>query len=145
MAKLTSSAAALLAALLLVAHAAAAFRTTITTVESTENFRSRQECQQQVRSQARGLNQCRMYLQEQMHGGSYDELANYSQSLNQCCTQLRQLSEDCRCEGLRMAIEDQQGRMRSQDVRQMLQMAENLPSMCQMTRPSSCDFDTSYY
>ncbi|POO00443.1 HMW glutenin [Trema orientale] len=147
MAKLSSSA-ALLAALLLVAHAAA-FRTTITTIETSDNYGeggSRQECRQQV--QGRDLSHCRMFMMEETSrrgggGRRDDELVNYSQHLDQCCNQLRQINERCRCEGLRMEIERQKGQIGREDMREMMRTAENIPSMCRMG-PSSCEFESPY-
>ncbi|XP_062081229.1 2S seed storage albumin protein-like [Humulus lupulus] len=141
MAKLSSTV-ALLAALLLVAHAVA-FRTTITTVESTDDDNyssSEQECRQQVQRQ--GLSHCRMFMREKMHGGRYDEIENYSQHFDQCCAQLRNVNERCRCPALEMEIEREQ--MGSQEKQLMKESARDLPSMCKMG-PQSCHFHSRYY
>ncbi|KAF4347552.1 2S seed storage albumin protein-like [Cannabis sativa] len=151
MAKLSSTA-ALLAALLLVAHAVA-FRTTITTVESADdedNYyyggSSVPECRRQVQRQA--LSQCRMFMREKMmHGGGrFDEIDNYNQHFEQCCNQLRNINERCRCPALKMEIDQQRQMRRSQpgEMRKMMEVAQDLPSMCRMA-PQSCHFRTPYY
>ncbi|EXC05105.1 hypothetical protein L484_011894 [Morus notabilis] len=138
--------AALLAALILVAHVTSAFRTTVTTIESDENpigrRGSREQCRQQV--EQRNLNHCMRYLQEQQRGlGDELNVSHY----DQCCNELRMIrDEQCRCEGLQMEMEreQQQGRMRRQELRKMMQSAQMLPNTCGM-RPSQCQFDMPYY
>ncbi|EXC05103.1 hypothetical protein L484_011892 [Morus notabilis] len=136
--------AAFLAALLLVAHVASAFRTTITTTVTDDNRRAgREQCRQQV--EQRNLNHCMRYLQEQQRGLG-DELNDVSH-YDRCCNELRMIrDEQCRCEGLQMEMEreQRQGRMRRQEMRQMMQSAQMLPNMCGM-RPSQCHFDMPSY
>ncbi|XP_060964943.1 2S seed storage albumin protein-like [Cannabis sativa] len=142
MAKISSSTLALFAALMLVAHAVA-FRTTITTVETddVENY-SRSGSEQECRRQRQDLNHCRMYMREKMHGRfeEEDEIGNYSQHLDQCCSQLRNVNERCRCPALEMEIQKEQG----QDKQRMMESARNIPSMCGM-QPRTCQFHSRYY
>ena len=81
--------AALLAALILVANAAAALRTTT------------EDCSRQI--QWRDLSDCMRYLREQLlNEEAYNKLDNRPEDyLDQCCGQLRMMSEWCRCDGLK--------------------------------------------
>lgn len=151
--------AALVAALLLVAHAASAFRTIIT-IDEANSRRSEgegggsQQCQQEI--QQRNLNHCMRYMMEQQRGrrgynnnndGVEEEMELNQDHYNQCCNELRMIrDEKCRCEGLQMEMERemQQGRMRPQDIREMMPTAQRLPNMCGM-RPSQCQFDMPSY
>ncbi|KAH7837679.1 hypothetical protein Vadar_016611 [Vaccinium darrowii] len=135
MAKLTILAAALVALIAL----AQATRTTITTtvVEEEENPRQQQRCRQQIQRED-NLRDCQMYLQQQMRGG-YDKVAmitetNPHQQLRMCCQQMENLDEQCRCEGLMEAMRQQrgQGQMQEEEMREMMQQAENLPSKFDM-------------
>lgn len=147
--------AALVAALLLVSHVATAFRTIIT-IDEADRRRSEgggggsQQCQQEI--QQRNLNHCMRYMMEQQRGrrgynnnndGVEEEMELNQDHYNQCCNELRMIrDEKCRCEGLQMEMERemQQGRMRPQDMREMMPTAQKLPSTCGM-RPSQCQFD----
>nr|AAQ07270.1 2S albumin [Ficus pumila var. awkeotsang] len=154
--------AALVAALLLVAHAASAFRTIITIDEADSRSREgggggSQQCQQEI--QQRNLNHCMRYMMEQQRGrrgynnnnynndGVEEEIELNQDHYNQCCNELRMIrDEQCRCEGLQMEMERemQQGKMRPQDMREMLPTAQRLPNMCGM-RPSQCQFHMPSY
>ncbi|GMN51493.1 hypothetical protein TIFTF001_020649 [Ficus carica] len=128
--------AALLAALILVANAAAALRTTT------------EDCSRQI--QWRDLSDCMRYLREQLlNEEAYNKLDNRPEDyLDQCCGQLRMMSEWCRCDGLKSEInrQRQQGQLWGQDVSRIMQAADSLPGMCRNTEgPSRCDFGSSWF
>ncbi|KAH7860035.1 hypothetical protein Vadar_008421 [Vaccinium darrowii] len=126
MAKLTILAAAFVA---LIAFAQAS-RTTITTTVVEENPGQQQRCRQQIQRED-NLRDCQMYLMQQMRGG-YDKMEN--------------LDEQCRCEGLREAMRQQrgQGQMQEEEMREMMQQAENLPSKCDLS-PRRCQMRASIF
>ncbi|KAH7844804.1 hypothetical protein Vadar_031834 [Vaccinium darrowii] len=147
MAKLTILAVAFVA---LIAFAQAT-RTTVTTtvLEEEDNPGQQQRCRQQIQRED-NLRDCQMYLQQQMRG-RYDKVAmitetNPHQQLRQCCQQMENLDEQCRCEGLREAMRQQrgQGQMQEEMMREMMQQAENLPSKCDLS-PRRCQIRASIF
>ncbi|XP_059444571.1 2S seed storage albumin protein-like [Corylus avellana] len=140
--------AALFAALLLVAHAAA-FRTTITTVDVDEDIVNQQgrrgeSCREQAQRQ-QNLNQCQRYMRQQSQYGSYDGSNQHQQQeLEQCCQQLRQMDERCRCEGLRQAVMQQQGEMRGEEMREVMETARDLPNQCRLS-PQRCEIRSARF
>ncbi|KAL5548261.1 hypothetical protein UlMin_003493 [Ulmus minor] len=130
MAKL-ATAAALLATLLFIAHASA-FRTTITTVitDNDRHDRRESECREQIMRQ--DLSPCMRYVKEQMN-------EHRSRNLEQCCEQMRDMEENCRCVGLQREMMQQSQQLSGQEMRRMREKAERLPSKCNMG-PQSCDF-----
>ncbi|KAI8552753.1 hypothetical protein RHMOL_Rhmol06G0291700 [Rhododendron molle] len=150
MAKLTILAAALVAFLAI----AEATRTTITTtVVEEDNPGQQQRCREQIQRQ-QNLRDCQRFLQQQARGGGGDDIAMITadvpnprqQQLRQCCQQMENLNEQCRCEGVREAVRQQreQGEMQGEGMRQMMQEAENLPSRCNLS-PRRCQIQASLY
>ncbi|XP_030522646.1 2S seed storage albumin protein-like isoform X2 [Rhodamnia argentea] len=136
MARVAVSAAVL--ALLFVA-ASATYRTTITTVEFDDEAnpglrggsgRGSQQCRQRVSTQQ--LHQCEQYITQ---GRGYIVLPRHEggqKSLDQCCQQLKKMDPQCRCEGLRQIVQERQqrGQHQGQELREMVQRAQNLPNAC---------------
>ncbi|XP_047331371.1 2S seed storage albumin protein-like [Impatiens glandulifera] len=154
MAKLTILA---LLALFAIAHLATAFRTTVTVVEE-EDFnpaRPQQRCQEQIQRQQQ-LRHCQMYLKEKSGRRSSvlemstDNNDDQDQYLDQCCQQLRNLNEQCRCKGLQEAVRQQQqqtrggerGQTEQSQKQRIVDEAERLPSRCEVS-PRSCTFERS--
>jgi hypothetical protein len=137
--------AALFAALLLVAHAAA-FHTTVTTVDVDENIENQQRrgesCREQVQRQ-QNLNHCQRYMRQQCESGS-EEDGNQQQHLQQCCQQLRRMDEQCRCEGLRQVVRQQQGELRGEEMREMVECARHLPNQCRLS-PQRCEIRSASF
>ncbi|KAF8016356.1 hypothetical protein BT93_H1765 [Corymbia citriodora subsp. variegata] len=131
MARLAVAAAVL--ALLFVA-ASASYRTTITTVEfdEEEGFGgSTTGCQRRSSQQ---LRQCKQFItQGRQEEGSQGPL-------HQCCQQLRQMDQRCRCGGLSQIVQEQhqQGQLQGQELREVIQKAQNLPNMCRLS-PQRCE------
>lgn len=145
MAKLTILAAALVALLAL----AQATRTTITTtVVEEENPGQQQRCRQQIQRED-NLRDCQRYLQQQARRYDVAMITNpnpqqqQQQQLQQCCQQLENLDDQCRCEGVREAVR-QQGRMQREEMGEMMQEAENLPSRCNLS-PHRCQIRASLF
>ncbi|XP_047320784.1 2S seed storage albumin protein-like [Impatiens glandulifera] len=156
MAKLTIFA---LLALFALAHVATAFRTTVTVVEEEEDFnpaRPQQRCQEQIQRQQQ-LRHCQMHLKEKFRRQSSvlamstdDNNEDEDQYLDQCCQQLRNLNEQCRCKGLQEAVRQQQQQTRGEErgqteqrqKKKIVEEAERLPSRCDVS-PRSCTFERS--
>ncbi|KAL2250781.1 2S albumin [Sesamum indicum] len=142
-----------LAAVLLVAMVALASATTYTTTVTTtaiddEANQQSQQCRQQL--QGRQFRSCQRYLSQgrSPYGGEEDEVLEMStgnqqseQSLRDCCQQLRNVDERCRCEAIRQAVRQQQqeGGYQEGQSQQVYQRARDLPRRCNM-RPQQCQF-----
>ncbi|XP_047335979.1 2S seed storage albumin protein-like [Impatiens glandulifera] len=157
MAKLTIFA---LLALFALAHVATAFRTIVTVIEEEEDFnpaRPQQRCQEQIQRQQQ-LRHCQMHLKEksrrqssvlEMSTDNNDD--DQEQYLDQCCQQLRNIDEQCRCKGLQEAVRQQQqqqtrggerGQTEQRQKQRIIEEAERLPSRCDVS-PRSCTFERS--
>ena len=113
-------------------------RTTIT-LDSAENNVDRKEssCQQQIKKQ-NNLKHCQKYMEEKC--SSCGDNRSGSKHLDSCCEQLENLDRQCRCPGLKQAVEQQtqEGQMGREEMQEMYQMAEKIMSKCQM-EPRKCD------
>ena len=146
MAKLTILAASLVA--LLALASVSAHRTTITTtvVEEEENPRQ-QQCREQIQRQ-QNLRHCQMYLAQRRDQYEVamvtDQNPQQQQHLRECCQQLQQIDEECRCEGVRMAVRQQQGQREREEMGQVMQMAQDLPSKCNLS-PRRCRIQSGWF
>ncbi|PIN03469.1 hypothetical protein CDL12_24013 [Handroanthus impetiginosus] len=137
MSKSLALAAALLVALIALAGATRYSTTVITTAVDDEPSPGQfQQCLQQI--QGRQFRSCQRYLSEQ------EVIENpREQSLRDCCQQLRNVNENCRCEAVRQAVRQlQQGGGSGQQMEKMqevYQKASNLPSRCGF-RQQLCQF-----
>ncbi|KAK3024300.1 hypothetical protein RJ639_043162 [Escallonia herrerae] len=153
MAKLTILAAALLA--LLALAEASTYRTTITTTTiEEENPRGggSQRCREQFHQQQQ-LRHCQMYMRQ---GSQYDaELAlamvdgvnpQRQQHLTECCRQLRNIDEQCRCQAIREMVRQQQmgGGSQQEEMQEMAQKAQYLPRRCNM-EPQQCQIRAVWF
>ncbi|GFZ06544.1 hypothetical protein Acr_18g0007140 [Actinidia rufa] len=120
MAKLTFLATALVA--LLAIGSVSAHRTTITTTVVEEENPGQQQCREQIQ---------RQNPQRQQH-------------LRECCQQLRSIDEECRCKGVRMAMRQQKGQWESEEMRQVMQKAQDLPSRCNLS-PCRCEIQAGWF
>ncbi|KAI3855380.1 hypothetical protein MKX03_025338 [Papaver bracteatum] len=143
---ITTSMGVLLIALFVVAAAEASiYRTTVTTEieESMENQQS-QRCQRQMRGMR--MNMCQQYLRQSSSQRGDDIVEEEEESnptrqgLQECCREMRGVSEECRCEAVRQMVQQMQGQAYQG---QMMQKARQLPSMCGM-RPQYCDIRGRY-
>ncbi|XP_011650534.1 2S albumin [Cucumis sativus] len=139
MARLTSIIALLALALVI----ADAHRTTITTVEVDEENPGRMERCRQMRAREE-IGSCGQYLSQQSRyvlqmRGIDNQRRRGGQLFDECCSELTNVEEECRCELLQEIAMEEQRRARGQERTQMLQTAKNLPSMCGM-RPQQCYF-----
>ncbi|XP_022154961.1 2S albumin-like [Momordica charantia] len=134
-----SSIVALFAVVLLVADAYA-YRTTVTTVEVDEDNQGRQERCRHIRPREQ-LRNCENFLRQQ-GGGRREIMENQwgrEQGLEECCRQLRNVEEHCRCDALEEVAREVQSQQHGQQGSHILQQARILPSMCQL-HPQRCDF-----
>ncbi|KAL6559195.1 hypothetical protein OROHE_006564 [Orobanche hederae] len=140
-------AAALLAALVAMATATT-YTTTVTTTtfEDEGNPGQQQQCQRQL--QGRQFRSCQRYLSSQK-SGSYteeDEVVlemmgsgnpgQRQQSLKECCQQLKNVDEQCRCEAIRCTVRQMQQKQIGES-QQVYQKAMELPRKCNMS-PQHC-------
>ncbi|KAH6758118.1 hypothetical protein C2S52_023004 [Perilla frutescens var. hirtella] len=124
MAKFTVS---LLALLLLLGSAAA--------VEIQNPGESRGRCRQEIEGQR--LSSCRQYLRDgsrcdttpQNEGGGWRE------AFPQCCEELEQINQRCRCEALKQVAWEQRqaGELQERELGEMLRTAQSLPSLCRIS------------
>ncbi|XP_023759366.1 albumin-8 [Lactuca sativa] len=127
--------------LLLVAMAEATTKTiftTTTTFEENPTDRTDMSCSQQLVEQAM-LNHCVKYL-ETGSGMSMDlertsEPTPAEKHLMLCCMQVRNIDEMCRCDAIKMMMNQQ--RWTQQQMGKVMGMAENLPKKCKV-EPEMC-------
>ncbi|CAA0837839.1 2S seed storage protein 3 [Striga hermonthica] len=138
--------AALLAALVALA-AATTYTTTVTTTtfaDEAANPGQQQQCQSQI--QGRQFRSCQRYLSQRSGSYSDDEAMiemnpgqQGQESLRECCQQLQNVNEQCRCEAIRHAVrqlQQKEGQQMSQS-QQVYQKATELPRRCNM-KPQQC-------
>ncbi|XP_050217323.1 2S seed storage albumin protein-like [Mercurialis annua] len=153
MAKLTF---ALIAALLVItATVSSAYRTTITTVEVDEtNPRGQeQQCREQIQRQDLGV--CGQYMMQSRGGsrGSREiivELPEQEQQqgrrmLEQCCDKIKQMSDECQCEGIQAVTRSllERGEIRKEQYEGVMQKARDIPSSCGVR--GRCDIRTMMF
>ncbi|CAN4127529.1 unnamed protein product [Withania somnifera] len=112
---------------------------TITIAEDAENPQS-QSCQQQIQ-QAQQLRSCQQYLRQRTQ---FSEEQDQGRDIESCCNQLQLIQDaQCRCEGLRQVVrqEQQRGELQGRESQQMLQTAQNLPGLCRLS-PQRCEIQT---
>ncbi|KAI3810026.1 hypothetical protein L1987_19632 [Smallanthus sonchifolius] len=121
--------------LLLVAMAAVAEAST--TFEENPRGRSGtgSDCYQRIMDQEM-LNQCGMYLMNNLKGGRRQGTPRIVRSEEEqkemCCMQLRNLGEECMCPGIKMMMNEPMWSMMGQMMDQMMGMAQNLPTQCNL-------------
>ncbi|XP_009772214.1 2S seed storage albumin protein-like [Nicotiana tabacum] len=114
----------------------------ITVSEEVENQQSRR-CQQQIQ-QAQQLRSCQQYLRQRSQSSEEEEADQSRGDIQRCCQQLQQIQDpQCRCEGLRQVVqqEQQRGELQGRERQQMLQTAQNLPGLCRVS-PQRCEIQT---
>ncbi|CAK9147173.1 unnamed protein product [Ilex paraguariensis] len=147
MAKLAFLGAFLLALLFL----ATASRTTITTTVVEEgNPRESQECREQIQREQQ-LPHCQRYLSQR---SPYELVLNpreqeeQEQHLRQCCQQLQNIDEECRCEAVNEAVRQrqrqQEGGRQAEERRQVEQRAQDLPRRCNL-EPQQCQIRAIWF
>ncbi|XP_038889520.1 2S albumin-like [Benincasa hispida] len=124
-----------------------AHRTIITTMEVEEeeyNQRQHERCRQMRAREEIG--RCAEYLTQQSRRpyvlemrGIENQRRRGGELLNECCNELRNVDEECRCELLEEIVSMERRKGGGQEERQMFQRARNLPSMCGI-RPQQCYF-----
>nr|ARD06078.1 PawS-like protein 1b [Melampodium paludosum] len=95
--------------------------------DALDNRRGPQEqCSSEIPIQQ--LNQCQMHLTQGI--GSRRSMQQEQQHLEQCCSQLKRVSERCQCEAIQQVFDEarQQGGVMSQ----MLEKARRLPTECRL-------------
>ncbi|KAL2523670.1 2S seed storage protein 5 [Abeliophyllum distichum] len=146
MAKLIFLAACFVA--LLALSSAFGYRTTITTTVVEEE---KDDCRQQFQQQQQ-LYHCKMYLSqgsqsEQISLRSIRNPRQQEEHLDDCCQQLRNMSERCRCQAIKQVVQQQEqqgGKYQTREMEEILQKAENLPSKCDV-EPKQCQIRAVFF
>ncbi|KAG8383841.1 hypothetical protein BUALT_Bualt04G0055700 [Buddleja alternifolia] len=117
-------------------HAAS---TTTTTVEIV-NPRESEQCRQQIGLQR--LSSCQQYLRSSSRFESSimpENESGWRETFPQCCEDLEQINEECRCEAIKQIAqqERQVERVQGREMREMLQTAQSLPALCRIS-PRYC-------
>ncbi|KAI3716240.1 hypothetical protein L6452_23444 [Arctium lappa] len=146
MAKLTVLIAFTIATLLAVTSA---HRTIITTTIEDDTFDTsrKQQCMQHLQGQQ--LQQCQIHLQQP------EQSQQQQQTLQQCCQELQNVDEQCRCKAVKQVFgevqQQQQQRQQqqtgpfgspSQEIQKLKQKAENLPRQCNLQTRKQCNIKT---
>ncbi|KAI4388171.1 hypothetical protein MLD38_000526 [Melastoma candidum] len=125
--------------------AVSSHRTTVTTVVVDDDENPGTICRERVR--VHNLLHCQHYLSRgrqilEMRGGM-EEPERRQQQLQECCQQLRKMEEQCRCEGIRKVVREQSQREKLQgpELRELVQRAQDLPSMCRVPLQQRCEMD----
>ncbi|KAL2557649.1 2S albumin [Forsythia ovata] len=118
---------------------------TITTVERNDaNPGLSQRCQQEIQKQQQ-LNSCQQYLRQ---SSKFTEgQGGWREEFPRCCEQLEQIDEQCRCEGIKQVVQQQKQRreLQGREMREMLETAQSLPSLCRFNPPQRCEIPTLWY
>ncbi|KAI4378306.1 hypothetical protein MLD38_015801 [Melastoma candidum] len=88
--------------------------------------------------QAFNLHHCQDFLREEARGGGFgcrrfgggSFAGDGSRHLRYCCQQLRQLDDQCRCQGLREIVREQQVRGYGEEREDLKLLVEDLPLVC---------------
>ncbi|CAI9295148.1 unnamed protein product [Lactuca saligna] len=106
----------------------------ITTTTITEE--NPQMCQN---IRGRRFNECQSYIQKQISGGKLlmgiNRRGQQTQGVEQCCTELQNVEEDCQCEAMQEVYRQTQQMQRQQGGRQtqdLQRIVENLGSQCKL-------------
>nr|ARD06059.1 PawS-like protein 1a [Gaillardia pulchella] len=102
-----------------------------------DNGRYSGECRRQIPMEQ--LNHCQMHLSQQQQLGILKMVVNprkqqqqEQQHLQQCCSQLQQVSPQCQCEAIQQVFDESRQHADVIRMRQMLSKAERLPSDCSL-------------
>ncbi|KAL8039724.1 hypothetical protein ABFX02_10G054700 [Erythranthe guttata] len=141
--------AALLVAMVTLASATSYTTTvTTTTIDDEANRGEQQQCRQQI--QGRRFQSCQRYLSQR--GQIEEEEAiemttgnpqQQSQYLRDCCQQLQNVNQQCRCEAIKQAVKEiqqQGGQYQTGQSEQVYQKARSLPRQCNFRSPQQCQF-----
>ncbi|KAK4393771.1 2S albumin [Sesamum angolense] len=99
-----------------------------------------QRCRQQIERQR--LSSCREYLIDssrsvRMEGGNQGR--SWREEFPRCCEALEQIEEQCRCQAVQQVVQQEGEReeLQGREVREMLETAQSLPSLCRIS-PHYC-------
>nr|AII01837.1 PawS-like preproalbumin 1 [Espeletia schultzii] len=119
-----------------------AYKTTIitTTIEDNgllpvlDGLDNRRGSQEQCRSQVsiQQLNHCEMHLTQGMVVNPRRPFQQEQQHLQQCCSQLKRVSEQCQCDAIQQVYDEARQQGEVTEMRQMLSKAERLPTDCRL-------------
>ncbi|XP_050217238.1 2S seed storage albumin protein-like [Mercurialis annua] len=128
MAKLIPTVALISILLIIIANASSAHRTIITTVEIDETNPTGREgqCREEVEKQ--GLDSCVQYMRKLISGGEA------KQQLEQCCSRLKQVRDECQCPAIESAYQEMQGEVMMHQWPRVITRVRSLPSTCGLSQ-----------
>lgn len=97
----------------------------------------------QLNTQAKQLRSCRQILRQRVQSEEGEDQISQREA-QKCCKQLERMQDpQCRCEGLSQVVqqEEQSGQIQGRQMQQMVQSAQELPGLCQLT-PQRCEIQT---
>ncbi|KAJ9182730.1 hypothetical protein P3X46_006690 [Hevea brasiliensis] len=138
----------LITVLLVIIVNASAYRTIITTVEIDEpKPRTRtQSCRQEV--EEKDLSSCVDYIGQSRKSPvlALQGVENQQEQVpRQCCSQVKQLRDDCQCEGITSVLKQQLEReeVGREEYKQAVQRANNIASSCGLSQ--RCQIQEPWY
>lgn len=125
--------------------------TTTTTVEITEEKAAAEDqCRQQIQGQQQLLNVCQRYLTDSsrsLQAPPVNIENSWREEYPRCCEQLEKVQEQCRCEAVRMVVEQQRQQggeeLQGQERQEMLKTAMSLPALCRIGPQQRCDIQST--
>ncbi|XVF77623.1 hypothetical protein PTKIN_Ptkin14bG0061000 [Pterospermum kingtungense] len=113
---------------------ASIYRTTIT-VDNDTKGRQESSCQKQIRKQ-NNLKYCRQYMEER--SSKHNDVP-----FKRCCKQLQKLDRQCRCPGLKQAVQMQmeKGAFGSEERQELFELVEEIMSECEV-QPRRCEMQS---
>ncbi|KAL1538970.1 2S albumin seed storage protein-like [Salvia divinorum] len=110
------------------------------TTAAVEILNPSSRCSREIDRQR--LSSCRQYLKE---GSRFDwtregeSSRGWREAFPRCCDELERINQQCRCEAVKQVVrEHQSAGVQGQQMREMLQTAQSLPSLCRIS-PQYCD------
>ncbi|KAI3716238.1 hypothetical protein L6452_23442 [Arctium lappa] len=122
----------------LLAVTSAHITTTIEDDTFEYNTNKKQQCSQHLQDQQ--LQQCQTYLQQPYQTPHTQQ----QQTLQQCCQELQNIDEQCRCKAVKQVFGEVQQQQQEtgpfgSSSQQLKQKAENLPKQCNLQTKKQCN------
>ncbi|XP_050215768.1 2S seed storage albumin protein-like [Mercurialis annua] len=134
MAKLIPTVALISILLIIIADASSARRTIITTVEidgTNPTGGGEGQCREEVEKQE--LSSCVQYMRQLMSGKS-EGGGEGKQQLQQCCSRLKQVRDDCQCPAIKSAYQEMRGEVMRDQWPRVIIGVSLLPSTCGLSQ-----------
>ncbi|XP_050225086.1 2S seed storage albumin protein-like [Mercurialis annua] len=136
MAKLIPTVALISILLIVIADASSGRRTIITTVEIDETNPTGREGQCREEVERQDLNSCVQYMRQLKSGKSEEK-----QQLQQCCSRLKQVRDECQCPAVESAYQEMRGEVMRHQWPRVITGVRGLPSTCGLSE-EDCDIES---